>query len=95
MKGVEIEKIKTASNHQLVIKWSDKKIQPLEAFFVQSRCPCILCSKDNPKVEKDVKIESYEVKGRLGLKILFSSGCSRGIYPFSEIRSWLEESLLH
>jgi len=92
MNPLKIEKIKTAGNHELMIKWGDKKLQLIEAFRIQERCPCIECDGVFPKVDPRVQIDRFEMKGRLGLKIQFSSGCSRGIYTFSEIRSWLSES---
>lgn len=87
----EIEKIINAGNYELVIKWKDGKSQVIEACFMQARCPCIECLSQNPQQVQNPQIVSFSRKGRLGLKVDFSNGCSKGIYSFYQIRSWLEK----
>lgn len=86
----EIEKIINAGNCEIVIKWKDGKSLAIAAPFMQERCPCIECSSTKLNKSPDVKILSFVIKGRLGLKVEFSSGCSKGIYSFYQIRSWLK-----
>lgn len=86
----EIEKIINAGNCEIVIKWKDGKSQALSAGFLQARCPCVECAGHDKSPLEDVKVLSFMIKGRLGLKVQFSSGCQKGIYSFNQIRSWLK-----
>jgi DUF971 family protein len=86
-----IEKIINAGNCELVIKWNDGKQQILKAYFLQANCPCISCQIGDACTKEDVKINKVVVKARLGLQIVFSSGCQKGIYSFNQIRSWLKD----
>lgn len=62
----------------------------LEARFVQSRCPCARCQggKGKGDLEKPVSFLEFSLVGRYALRFGFSSGCSRGIYPFSLLKTW-------
>lgn len=87
----EIEKIINAGNYEIVIKWKDGKSQVIKASFMQDRCPCVECLSKDKKKAQDPHIVSFFIKGRFGLKVDFSNGCSKGIYSFYQIRSWLEK----
>lgn len=87
---LQVEKIINAGNCELVIKWSDGQRQILKAQFLQLNCPCVNCEDNRPISAYDVKILSFELKGRLGLKVNFSAGCQKGIFSFNKIRSWLK-----
>lgn len=86
----EIEKIINAGNCEIVIKWKDGKSQAIGASLMQAVCPCVDCLINGQTTSHDVKILSFSIKGRLGLKVEFSQGCSKGIYSFYQIRSWLK-----
>lgn len=86
----EIEKIINAGNCEIVIKWKDGKSQAICASLWQGHCPCVDCQIKGCSTFYDVKVLSFVIKGRLGLKLLFSKGCSKGIYSFNQIRSWLK-----
>jgi DUF971 family protein len=86
----EIEKIINAGNCEIVIKWKDGKSQSISASAMQNQCPCVECLVNTQKNKRDIKILFFELKGRLGIKVQFSDGCSKGIYSFNQIRSWLK-----
>lgn len=86
----EIEKIINAGNCEIVIKWKDGKSQVIGASSMQAACPCVDCLVNATATSQDAKILSFSIKGRLGLKVEFSKGCSKGIYSFHQIRSWLK-----
>jgi len=52
---------------------------------IQKNCPCARCSKEK-KSDPKVALLEFSLMGRYALKITFSSGCSRGIYPFSLLK---------
>jgi DUF971 family protein len=85
-----VDKIINTANCGFMIKWSDGKTQRIKADFLQARCPCINCQDGKNKVQDDVKILSFILKAKMGMKVQFSSGCQKGIYSFNEIRSWLK-----
>jgi ATP-binding protein involved in chromosome partitioning len=87
---LEVEKIINTSNCELVIKWSDGSFQALSAYKLQSSCSCVRCLEHPGVVAQDVRIVSFQIKGRFGLQVRFSSGCQSGIYTFNQIRSWLK-----
>ena len=88
---LQIVKIINAGNCELVIKWSDGKLQTLDSRQVQSLCPCARCQDGKGLVDKNVKILSFQMMGRFGLKVRFSSGCQSGIYSLNMLRSWLKD----
>ncbi len=89
---LEVDKIINAGNCQLVIKWGDGKTQTVDARDLQARCPCVRCRLQPVFIDPEVKIVEFVTKGRLGIKVRFSSGCQNGIYSFREIRTWLKNS---
>lgn len=89
---LQVEKISQTSS-ELLIKWSDHSRQTLKACVLQRLCPCALCLSSAKGISPDVKIISYRVMGRLGIKIKFSSGCQKGLYTFDLLRSWLKANL--
>jgi len=87
---LQIEKIINAGNCELVLKWSDGKMQALSAYALQASCPCARCVEKTSSVDKNVKVLGFELKGNFGIKIRFSSGCQSGIYSLNLLRSWLK-----
>ena len=88
---LQVEKIINAGNCELVLKWSDGRLQTLKAAFLQKRCPCVNCTTKGAEVKPDVKIQDFRLKARMGVQVVFSSGCQSGIYSFNEMRSWLND----
>ncbi len=69
----------------LKISWKDGLERFLDLGLVQRHCPCVRCRESSPAVDQ-VEGAGLELVGRYAIKIVFSSGCSRGIYPFSLLR---------
>lgn len=78
-------KIKVDDRYHLSIEWLDGKKSLYQFADVQALCPCVECLGKKPSL---VKVEGEKVVsvGNYGIQILFSSGCSKGIYPFSLLR---------
>lgn len=49
---------------------------------LQKRCPCARC-KLQKKCDENVSLLEFSLVGRYAIKVSFSSGCSRGIYPIT------------
>lgn len=49
---------------------------------LQKRCPCARC-KLQKKCDENVSLLEFSLIGRYAIKVSFSSGCSRGIYPIT------------
>jgi DUF971 family protein len=83
-----IKKIYQKSNYVFTIEWIDGKISDYCLSDIQKLCPCARCVDEvtgerlSVSVPDDVTaIRIYNI-GRYALKVDFSSGCSRGIYPY-------------
>jgi DUF971 family protein len=88
---LQVEKIISPCKRKIVIKWSDGKTQAVSAVKLQENCECARCLQKDKMIDPNVLILSFSIKGRLGVKISFSSGCQSGIHSFNKIRSWLKE----
>ncbi|MCB1110383.1 MAG: P-loop NTPase [Chlamydiia bacterium] len=78
-------KIKEEDRYHFSIEWLDGKKSLYRFSEVQTYCPCIEClGKKEPLA--DVEGEQIVRVGNYGIQILFSTGCSKGIYPFSLLR---------
>lgn len=73
----------------LKISWGDGWERIFPVAKIQSCCPCARCEHSR-LLDPLVQGISVELVGRYGVKIQFSSGCSRGIYPFSVLRRMVE-----
>ncbi|MBS0629732.1 MAG: P-loop NTPase [Verrucomicrobia bacterium] len=49
---------------------------------LQKRCPCARCEIQK-KCDENVSLLEFSLVGRYAIRITFSSGCSRGIYPIT------------
>lgn len=77
-----------AGETTLCVVWKDGLERKIPLSLVQRHCPCIRC-REEKKEEGELLVTqamSFENVGRYAIKIGFSSGCSRGIYPFSLLR---------
>ncbi|NGX47262.1 MAG: Iron-sulfur cluster carrier protein [Chlamydiae bacterium] len=52
---------------------------------IQKRCPCAGC-ENQKNCDKEVSLLEFSPVGRYALKITFSSGCNKGIYPFALLK---------
>lgn len=67
---------------ELKIEWKLKTIF-FNSAILQQNCPCILCvDKLKENKEENVKLIGVLPAGRFGLRLIFSSGCRRGIYSW-------------
>jgi ATP-binding protein involved in chromosome partitioning len=67
------------------VTWKDGWERILPLAVIQKNCPCVRCQETKGDVS-NVQANLLETIGRYAIKIHFSSGCSRGIYPFSLLR---------
>lgn len=70
------------------IQWWDGKKSLYRYDTLQSHCPCIECKGRKKEVVEGVKGLEIIMIGKYGLQCQFSKGCSKGIYPFSLLRSF-------
>ena len=102
-KWVLIRKIFQKDQYRFTIEWTDGKICDYKLSDLQLHCTCARCRDEKTgRVIRDVNAcytsSSFAVSlqivnvGRYALKIDFTKGCSRGIYPFSLLRSLGEKS---
>jgi DUF971 family protein len=91
---VLIKKIYQKDNETFVIEWSDHLISDYRLSDLQQNCPCaqcydpVTCKRINkaPNLDKNVRGVRIVNVGRYALRILFNSGCSKGIYSFAMLR---------
>lgn len=85
---VRIKKIYQIDNYSFEVIWSDNKSQQFHLGTLQDLCPCAQCTEERTKGQKvkrvsdDVKAKKIYNVGRYGLRIDFTSGCSKGIYSY-------------
>ncbi|MBF5058919.1 P-loop NTPase [Candidatus Neptunochlamydia vexilliferae] len=76
--------IKQEDRYHFSIRWVDGKKSLYRFSDLQSHCPCVKCKEKAPLThvegEKIIPVGSY------GVQVIFSKGCSKGIYPFSLLR---------
>lgn len=85
--SVGIKAIKQVDQHRVAITWSDDVtiIYPLAA--LQSNCPCTQC-RDSHESQKNKMVSARSIMsvGNYALRVVFTEGCSQGIYPYSLVR---------
>lgn len=90
-KGFAISK---NDGERFTIEWRDGTIGHYQLSEIQKCCPCADCCdevtgvrKVDPNVvEENVKALRISSVGRYALQFTFTSGCSKGIYPFELLR---------
>ncbi len=83
MDGDEVKFYQIDSQH-LVIEWKDGVKRTIRFAELQKKCQCAGCNK--PIVDEEVAATKVEGIGRYAIKVQFTSGCSRGLYPFNMLR---------
>ena len=90
-----VRKIYQKSNSVFTIEWIDGKIVDYRLSDLQKNCNCARCVDEKTGkrlVEPSLISDELTAKriysvGRYALKVEFSSGCSRGIYPYSWLKA--------
>lgn len=91
-----IKKIYQKNNSVFTIEWIDGKISDFQLSELQKNCTCARCVDEKTGqrlVDASLIVPNLTAKriynvGRYALKIEFASGCSRGIYPYSWLKTW-------
>ena len=89
--GEEIKEMIQSNPYTFTIEWIDGKISAYRFSDLQRRCPCARCEgkKGEGEMEqKEVEVTAIKRIGKYGLSFAFTSGCSKGIYPYSFLRKW-------
>jgi ATP-binding protein involved in chromosome partitioning len=94
--GIFIHAIEQKDPHGFTIEWSDGIISEYRCSDLQRRCSCARCRDertgkmlvDPSSIPDDVRAMRLVSVGKYALQIFFSSGCSKGIYPFKLLRDW-------
>lgn len=84
MKSIEGPRIER-NGEEFTLIWSDGERVDLVPSEVQAACPCAGCREQPPQIDPDVKIVEIVPVGLYAVKIVFSSGCSSGIYTCEEV----------
>lgn len=95
MKSFWIEEIEQEDNHTFSIVWGDHQKQEFRLSTLQRFCPCAACQDENTgqrlvdprSIKDDLRASHIRNVGRYGIKIQFISGCSKGIYSYTLLRS--------
>lgn len=94
IKNILIKRIYQKTNCVFTIEWIDDTIRDYRLSSIQKHCPCARCVDENTgkrlvdpqSIAEELTAKRVYSVGRYAIKIEFSSGCSRGIYPLS----WLK-----
>ena len=85
-----VRKIAQTDNQTFTIEWNDGISQLYFLPTLQEACPCAGCHELKQQGKEQVNLlvrakKLYSV-GRYALRVLFTSGCSSGIYDYSLLR---------
>jgi DUF971 family protein len=82
-----IKAIQQVNQHHVKIIWNDDIAVVYRLEKLQMNCPCTQCRNgDAKKSSKSVSARSITSVGNYALRIMFTEGCSQGIYPYSLVR---------
>jgi ATP-binding protein involved in chromosome partitioning len=84
--SIFIREIRQKDDRGFTIEWSDGKISDCHLGQVQSQCPCARCRGEKPQIDRDVKASRILSVGNYAVQVFFTTGCSKGIYPFWLLR---------
>ncbi|HSX11868.1 MAG TPA: P-loop NTPase [Rhabdochlamydiaceae bacterium] len=85
----EIKNIQQGDTH-FTIEWEDGAITSYSYQELQKQCPCASCQNQS-HLNLAVSATGISYVGRYGLKIGFTSGCTKGIYSLAFLRKWIRE----
>ncbi len=86
---IAIKSFAKIDQHRFTIEWSDGRISDYRLSDVQRICPCARCRSKNENeraFDEDVEAVQISPVGGYALQIIFTKGCSKGIYPFELLR---------
>ncbi|MCB1082607.1 MAG: P-loop NTPase [Chlamydiia bacterium] len=86
-KGEKRCKIIGEDPYHFSIEWWDGKKSVYRYGVLQEKCICIECKEKVKIVAEEVKGLEIIPVGNYGIQCRFSTGCSKGIYPFSMLRA--------
>lgn len=72
--------VEASGPYHLMVKGARVSLHEL-----QKRCPCARC-KIQKKCDENVSLLEFSPVGRYAVRVNFSSGCSRGIYPITLLK---------
>lgn len=80
-----IRKIAQRDDETFTIEWTDNLVSVYHLKELQEQCPCASCQcrKQSHSGLSAIQISSV---GRYAIKVIFTSGCSKGIYTYSFLR---------
>ena len=86
LEAIEVNQVDPQTLH---IQFSHDNAATLSAPEIQKNCPCARCTGDpqSKKLDPKVSILEFSFIGRYAIKLVYSSGCSQGIYPFSLLKT--------
>ena len=79
------KKLKQTGIHTFSIVWEDGVEMSYLLSRLQKMCPCSSCAKEK-RVDDSVVVSRITSVGRYGLKLHFTSGCTRGVYTYTLLR---------
>lgn len=93
---IKIRQIQQIDNYHFQIDWVDGTVSRYRLSELQKHCPCAGCVDEATNerrisalsVSETVKAKRIQNVGPYALRILFTDGCSSGIYPFSFLKSF-------
>lgn len=88
-----IEKISRVEEYSFSVEWSDGQVDHFSFYELQQACPCQRCVAQETKSDKEVRALKIEKVGRYALRILFTSGCSMGMFTLPFLREFSKKSV--
>lgn len=85
-----VAEVRQKDSHHLEIKMKDHWLT-LKLHKIQKNCPCARCLEK--KSREDVSMLEFSLIGRYAVRIIFSSGCSQGIYPIALLEKLAAEDI--
>lgn len=88
MQGIFIQKIWQIDRFHFAILWTDGLETTYRLSNVQAHCPCVACRSVVKEKKRNDQITAKKLLsvGSYAIKIIFTQGCSNGIYPYSLLR---------
>lgn len=73
-------------NFHLHILWEDGLEQKIPLHQIQKNCPCQRCKSNKGMGQSEVGATEVTLVGNYALRLFFTSGCSKGFYPYHLLR---------
>jgi DUF971 family protein len=69
-------------NHHFCITWNNAEKHIFHLNSLQMYCPCAACAVHPPSLNSDVRALRLYTVGSYALRIVFTGGCSHGLYDY-------------